>query len=104
MTVNYKPTRYLVLIVFAMLNAACISQIASVKDSANSWIGQSIDRRNQLPPGKYEKQIKWQEKTYLLPNGNTVFVEPVREDCFIHWEVDKSRTIVAYKTEGARCW
>jgi hypothetical protein len=107
MTTNYKLIRYWILIVFTTLNAACISQIPSLDDYAHEWMGQSIDRLNRAifrRNGNYADRINWKEKTYLLPNGNTAYVEPVREDCFIHWEVNKARIIVAHKTEGIRCW
>ena len=78
-----------------------------MNDYARTWIGASIDQLQALGSrrdGNYVDKIKWQEKTYALPNGNTAYIVPERADCSIHWEVNKARTIVGYKTEGARCW
>ena len=86
--------------------SACVSQIVPLKEHTDSWLGRSIDdyksmgRRSKT----YADQIGWQEKTYQLPNGNTVYVVPVRRDCFIHWETNKAGTMIGYKTEGERCF
>jgi hypothetical protein len=77
-----------------------------VNESAPKWIGRPIkDRQNMMfRSGDYPSSIGWQEKTYTLNNGNWVYVEPVRPDCFIHWEVNPQGIIIGYKTEGKRCW
>lgn len=85
---------------------ACASQIVPVTEHANSWVGRSIDEYKSMRTRSktYADQIGWQEKEYKLPNGNVVYVVPMRPDCFIHWEVNAARTIVGYKTEGAGCY
>ena len=106
MAISFGLKRHAVVIVLALHVPACVSQIPTMSDYAGGWIGRSIDDYNRvLNRGKsYANQIGWQEKTYPLPNGNMVYVAPERPDCFIHWEVNKTRTIVGYKTEGARCY
>lgn len=109
---RYKMLRSRLLLMLALsigaltLLDACASQIVSVTEHANSWVGRSIDdyKHMRTRSRTYADQIGWEEKEYKFPNGNSAYVVPVRLDCYIHWEVNTARTIVAYKTEGARCY
>lgn len=92
-------------LMLVFLSQSCLSQIASVEKSAKTWIGSPIiDRKDIVARPGYASRIGWQEKTYQLDNGNWVYVEPVRPDCFIDWEVNPAGTIIGYKTEGKRCY
>jgi hypothetical protein len=101
-----KKAIFFVVIFVFIFSSGCNSQIASIKKSAKSWIGDSIEVRKKLTfdPGSYASRIGWKEKTYQLDNENWVYVEPAGPDCFIHWEVNPPGIIVGYKLEGNRCW
>ncbi len=90
----------------ALLASGCVSQIVPVEDHAKSWIGRPLaDYKAMGARSKtYAASIGWSEKWTQLANGNREFLVPVREDCLIRWEVDSHETIVAYRTEGARCY
>lgn len=88
-----------------ILNAGCLSQISPFKTAADSWIGRPIQEIREINErlGSYANRIKWKEKTYNLENGNWVYVEPDRQDCLVHWEVNREGIIVGYTTEGEGC-
>jgi hypothetical protein len=95
--------KIILLILFTTLFAvSCLSQIVSIEDNTNSWIGRPLEeiRRPILRPESYASRIGWKEKTYSLDNGNWVYVEPDSPGCFIHWEVNQQGIIVGYKLEG----
>lgn len=86
--------------------AACsASQIPDLKDYAGSAIGQNISvvRDVVRRPDSRATTVGWQEKTYTLANGHWVYVEPDRENCEIHYEVDGEDTIVGYTLIGTGC-
>jgi hypothetical protein len=89
-----------------LLSQGCLSQIASFEAYTKNWIGRPMSDLKKLVamPESYASRIGWQEKTYRLDNGNLVYVEPDRPDCFIHWEVNPEGIIIGYKTEGKRCY
>lgn len=83
----------------------CLSQIAPVKESAQHWIGHNIkelEKASELP--SYQPKDKWPFRTYQLANKNLIYVDLVRPNCYIHWEVNPQGIIVGYKTEGDRCY
>jgi hypothetical protein len=82
------------------LNGCLTSQIVSLEKYAEGWIGQPINELKEVisRSGSYASRIGWQEVAYEPPNGNWVYVQPDREDCFIHWEID-CRGI-----SGNNCW
>lgn len=84
----------------------CVSQIVSIEEGIKGTVGSPLSDLKKLiaMPESYPSSIGWKEKTYKLDNGNLVYVEPVRPDCFIHWEVNPEGIIIGYKTEGKRCW
>jgi len=86
----------------AFFVSGCLSQIASIEDYTKGWIGRSIEENKKigLRPESYASRIGWKEKTYPLPNGNWVYVEPDSKNCYIHWEVNPQGIIVDYKLEG----
>lgn len=83
----------------------CVSQIVPFKEFANGWLGDPVDEKKQIISrhGSYASRIGWQETTYQLDNGNWVYIEPIRPDCFVHWEVNSEGIIVGYRTEGTGC-
>lgn len=75
-------TKKWVVILSIFLLQGCVSQIEPVKESAKTWIGFPIKDIKEIitRPRSYASSIGWQEKTYILANGNSVYVEPVRPD------------------------
>lgn len=94
--------KLLVLMVFL---AGCVA-IPPVPYWAESGVGQPIDtiKKLQARPDSYASRIGWKETTYQLENGNWVLVDPIRADCFVHWEVNRQAIIVGFKTEGNNCY
>ena len=88
--------------------SGCLSQIPSLKQYRKSWLGHPIEELKEAtarPNGydSYAKEIGWKETTYPLTNGNWVYVELDRKDCFIHWEVNSQGIIVDSRAEGRGC-
>ena len=106
MSVFIRGTNTLVGIVILLIVAACSSQIVSLDQHANSWIGRSIDDKRIIlnRPTSYASRVGWQETLIQLPNGKFIFIEPIRKGCMVYWEADKNRIIVAYRTEGLECY
>lgn len=99
-----KQLLFVVLVVF--LTHGCLSQIGSMDEYTKNWVGRSIEEYHRMGQRSetYAKHIKWKEKTYFLSNGNQVYIEPIRKECFIHWEVNSEGIIVGYRTDGVRCY
>jgi hypothetical protein len=88
-----------------LLTVVCSCGSVSFDAYGKGWIGRPIAdlRTVQARSQTYGASIGWKETTYVLPNGNVVFVDPVRPRCFVHWETNKGGIIVAYKGEGTNC-
>jgi hypothetical protein len=91
-----------------MCLAACNRQIVTLNEYTKGWIGRNIEekKRIDLQANAYDswaKSIGWKGKEYELGNGNWVYVELDRKNCFIHWEVNQEGTIINYKLEGDGC-
>lgn len=93
------------MVVSVLCLGGCVSQIVSLKAYTEGWLGRPIEEKRQviLRHGSHASRIGWKETTYKLDNGNWVYVEPDRKDCFIHWEVNPQGIIVGYRTEGKGC-
>ena len=80
--------------------------IPSLNQTIKESMGQPISHKIEVMsrPGSYSSSISWKETTYKLDNGNWVYVQPNRPECFIHWEVNPQGIIVGYKLEGNRCY
>jgi len=99
-------SKHLIAISLMVTSFGCASQIPPFNEYAARWIGEPVDRLIKLSERKdsYASSIQWQDKRYELGNGNWVYVSPERRDCIVHWEVNSSRIIVGYRTEGDRCF
>lgn len=99
--ISAKKWHFLLLIVFL---SGCSSQI-NIKEHVNDWMSRPVSELKQAmkSPDSYASKIKWKETTYPLANGNSVYVEPISEDCSIHWETTPRGTIIRYRTEGKGC-
>ena len=84
----------------------CASQIVAVKDFASGWVGRPMQDLKKIAshPGAYPSNLRVEERVYSLENGNMVYVIPIRDACFVHFEVDRKGIIIGYKTEGDRCY
>lgn len=93
-------------IALTMVSVGCVSQIPSFKEYVEPLVGQPVAKLIEVKQDKhsYASRTGWQEKTYKLDNGNSVYVSPEREGCIVHWEVNSSGIIVGYRTEGGRCY
>ena len=89
----------------AGLAACSASQIPTLEEYAGSAVGRDISvvRDPVRRPGSYASTVGWQEKTYTLPNGHWVYVEPDRTNCEIHYEVNGEDIIVGYTAVGTGC-
>ena len=95
----------LLLLPFSGLAACSASQIPPLKEYADSVVGRDISVVRDLVrrPGSHASTVGWQEKTYTLPNGHWVYVEPERANCEIHYEVNGEDIIVGYTPMGTGC-
>jgi len=82
----------------------CASQI-DIKDHVKNWIARPVEELKQSvkKPDSYASKIGWKETSYPLANGNSVYVEPVGENCTINWEISPRGTIINYKALGEGC-
>ena len=93
------------LLLTAGIAACSASQIPTLKEYGDAVVGQNISVIRDLvrnPDGR-ASQAGWQEKTYPLPNGHWVYVEPDRPNCEIHYEVNGEDIIVGYTPVGRGC-
>ena len=99
------PRNWFLLIIGVLLGLCGCPSVPSLRHYMKSGIGGSIEglRRADSREGSYVSRIGWKETTYNLPNGNWVWVEVDRKDCFIHWEVNPQGIIVGARTEGKGC-
>ena len=101
-----NTSRMAVILLLVFLFGGCLYNIPTIQEYTKHWIGRPIEdmRRIVYHKESYASQIGWQEKTYKLDNGNWMYVEPDKKDCFIHWEVDQQGIIVGYRLEGNSCY
>lgn len=97
--------RAILILSFLLALNGCISQIAPLNESAQKWIGhhvKELEKASELP--SHQPRDRWPWTTYQLDNGNLAYVDSIRANCYIHWEINPQGIIVGYKTEGNRCW
>lgn len=94
----------LFLVVSLVLLGGCASS-APVSVHSEEWITRPLSELKAAmnQPGSYAAKIGWKEKTYPLANGNIVFVEPYRKDCYVHWEVSPRGIIIGSSASGSGC-
>ncbi|MBL8201375.1 MAG: hypothetical protein JNK40_10420 [Chromatiales bacterium] len=87
------------------LGACSMSQVPTLKEYGDSALGLNISVVRDIVrrPTSYASTVGWQERTYTLPNGHWVYVEPDRQNCEIHYEVDGNDIIVGYTPVGRGC-
>ena len=99
-----QPRQWLLVGVLLGL-CGCVSQIVSLKEYRKGWLGRPIEEKKQIisRESSHASRMGRKETTYQLDNGNWVYVELDRKDCFIHWEVNPQGVIVGVKTVGKDC-
>ena len=92
------------LLLYLLLLYGCTSQM-SLENLSRDWIARPLSELKQemKSPDSYASKIGWKETTYPLPNGNFVYIQPVRTDCSVHWEVNQGGTIIGYQAKGNGC-
>jgi len=99
-----KVINLLVAAIF-LLNSGGCAPIPSLRTTRKEGLGMPISAIRELNEreGSYASSIDWKEKTYQLDNGNWVYVEPEKPNCFIHWEVNPAGIVVGSRVEGSGC-
>lgn len=102
--VKYWTVNVVWLLLYTILLCGCASQI-SLEDHSRYWIARPLSELKQemKSPDSYASKIGWEETTYPLASGNFVYVEPVRADCAVHWEINKGNIIIGYQAKGKDC-
>lgn|SRR5208283_3241812 len=92
-------------LLFMVLLNGCATQI-SVEDHSREWVARPLSELKQEMnrPDSYASKSGWKETTYPLANGNYVYVEPLREGCSVHWEVNSKDIIIGYDAKGNDCY
>jgi hypothetical protein len=93
-----------VFLVLLVLFCGCGARL-NIDEHANQWISRPLSELQQemSRPESYASKIQWQEKTYPLANGYYMFVEPLSQDCSIHWDINPRDRIVGYRAVGSGC-
>ncbi len=82
----------------------CASKIY-IEKHTNEWISRPIAelKAAMSKPDSYASKTGWRETIYPQANGYYVYVEPLSEDCSIHWDVNPQDNIVGYRAVGSGC-
>ncbi len=82
----------------------CASQIDADAYSSE-WIARPLSELKQEMnrPDSYASKKGWKETTYYLADGNYVYVEPIGDDCSVHWEINSAGVIIGYRAKGNGC-
>lgn len=100
-----KPRLLLTPALLCFLLTGCMSQIPSLRDWADETIGLPVTVLQEIEarPESQASREGWKSKRYDLPNGNWVYVTPDRNDCEVHFEVDKAGIMIGYQLVGEGC-
>ena len=92
------------LLFFIFFLNGCASQI-DVDEHSREWIARPISELKQEVnrPDSYASKKGWKETTYPLADGNYVYVEPIGDDCLMHWEINSGGIIIGYQAKGNGC-
>ncbi len=102
--VKYWSFNAVGLLLYVIFLHGCASQM-SVEDLSRVWVARPLSELKQemKSPDSYASKIGWKETTYQLANGNSVYVEPVGDDCSVHWEINRGGIIIGYQVKGSGC-
>ena len=89
---------------FMIFLNGCASPIV-IDEHASEWTARPVSELKQEMnrPDSYASKIRWKETTYSLANGNYVYVEPIDDNCFMHWEINSKGIIIGYQAKGNGC-
>ena len=92
------------LLFFMVFLNGCASQI-NVDNYSSEWIARPLSELKQEMslPDSYASKKGWKETTYSLADGNYVYVEPIGDDCFVHWEINSRGIIIGSQAKGNGC-
>lgn len=95
----------LCLLLSVLFTWGCASTSIHVDQHRDEWIARPLSELKEAMsrPGSYASKVKWKETTYPLANGNSVFVEPLGQDCIVHWEINPKNIIIGAKAVGSGC-
>ena len=98
-----KAIRSLVAVALFLNASGCGPQ--TLRAYRNGVVGRPIGfiRKLDAHEGSYAQSISWKETTYQLDNDNWVYVQPIKPNCSVHWEVNQQGMIVASRAEGTGC-
>lgn len=104
---RYRSTALrLLLCLLAPLSLLCgCASSVPISERSEEWIARPLSelKASMSQPGSYASKAGWKEKTYPLANGNSVFIEPVSKECFLHWEVTPRGIIIGSRAVGSEC-
>jgi hypothetical protein len=92
------------LLFFIVFLNGCSSRI-SIEEHSNEWVARPLAELKQemKRPDSYASKIGWKEATYVLANGNFVYIEPISADCSVYWEINSGDIIIGYTAKGIGC-
>ncbi len=82
----------------------CATEVV-VDEHGSEWLARPLSELKQEMnrPDSYASKIGWKENTYSLANGNYVYVEPIEDNCAVHWEINSAGIIIGYQAKGNGC-
>ncbi len=103
-TMKYWSGKASWLLLYILILHGCASQ-RSLEGLSREWIARPLAELKQeiKRPDSYASKIGWEETTYPLANRNFVYIQPVRVDCSVHWEVNEGGIIIGYSAKGKSC-
>lgn len=103
---EHSPRTLGVGVFFCLIVGGCSFSIAPFPDYAKGWVGAPIDQlvAASKRPQSYASRSNSPQRFYQLESGNEVYASPEWEGCIVHWEFNRERIIVGYKTEGDQCY
>jgi hypothetical protein len=92
-------------LLFTVLLFGCASREIVIEDHKKEFIARPLAelKAEVNRPDSYASKIGWKQTTYSLANGDYVYVEPVRQECFLHWVINPEGTIVGADIKGKGC-
>ncbi len=97
----FEALCFLCIIVFLYGCAAPISLEEHTRDLIARPLSELKEEMNR--PDSYASKTGWKESTYPLANGDFVYIEPLRADCSVLWEINPGGTIIGYQSRGNGC-
>jgi hypothetical protein len=83
----------------------CAANQQFIEDRGEYWLARSVDDLKQdiARPDSYASKHNWPETSYPMADGYYGIVEPIEQDCAIHWKINPRHKVVGYEAKGSRC-